>query len=176
MLCRPERPASMNAAHLHLLLNHVPVLGSLAGVVLLACAVLSPRQPARTAALVLLVIGGAFGVATYLTGEPAEEIVEASFPDIPHRLIHEHEDAAGWAVWLLGIAGGLALVLLWVARRRAVHRGWLALLLVIATMTAVATVRTAASGGHIHHPETRPDFVSGGEDEQDAEDDAEDDE
>jgi hypothetical protein len=153
----------MNAAHLHLLLNHVPVLGSLIGAAVLIGTALSPRQTGRTTGLVLLIVAGVFGAATYLTGEPAEEIVER-LPNISHDLIHEHEEAAEPTVWLLGASGALALVSLVLARRRPLHRGVLVLVVALAALAALATLRTAALGGHIHHPETRPGFQSPAED------------
>ena len=61
----------MTAAHLHLALNHIPVLGTLLGTVLLAYGLWQRQEPVRDVSLGLLVGVGAVAVAVYWTGEPA---------------------------------------------------------------------------------------------------------
>jgi hypothetical protein len=66
----------MNAAHIHLALNHIPVVGTVIGLFLLATAVLRRRdEPTRASAAIF--IGAALFLApVHLSGEQAEEGVE----------------------------------------------------------------------------------------------------
>ena len=59
----------MNAAHAHLMLNHVPVLGVVFGVLLLVTAMVRKSDELFKTSLVAFAICAAVGVPVYLTGE-----------------------------------------------------------------------------------------------------------
>ena len=65
----------MNAPHLHLLLNHIPVLGTAFGLGLLVFALCRKSDELKKAAHGFFLVTALFSVSTYLTGEPAEEVV-----------------------------------------------------------------------------------------------------
>ena len=67
----------MDWTHFHLMMNHVPVLGSIFGFVLLAWGMLRGSTEIKKVALTILVLTALFAIPVYLTGEPAEETVEA---------------------------------------------------------------------------------------------------
>jgi hypothetical protein len=87
----------MNWAHVHLLLNHVPVIGVAFGFFLLLLGVVRKSDELKRASLVVFVVVGALAVPTYLTGEPAEKIVR-DLPGVSRALIEQHEDAAMFAL------------------------------------------------------------------------------
>ena len=58
----------MSFLHLHLLLNHVPVIGAVLGVLLLAAAVMRRSDELGKAALVLFALLAATSVVVFLTG------------------------------------------------------------------------------------------------------------
>jgi Domain of unknown function (DUF5666) len=66
----------MNAAHLHLILNHVPVLGVVFAGLLLGTALWYRSAQFQRVALVAMVGSALVAVPVYLTGERAEEAVE----------------------------------------------------------------------------------------------------
>jgi hypothetical protein len=150
----------MNGAHLHLLLNHMPILGSLFGLVLLLVAMVR-RQPALVkAGLITLLIAAALAIPTNMTGEGAEEVVE-NYPGVTRALIHEHEEAAELAMWALELTGALALVsLLLLARGHARATLLTRLTLAGAFVSFGLMARAGNLGGQIMHPETRSDAVS----------------
>ena len=80
-------------AYLHLLSNHVPILGSLFGILLLVVALIKPNLKTTLSAYLILLVSGIGGIVTYFTGEPAEESIE-HVPGISHKLIHVHEEMA----------------------------------------------------------------------------------
>ena len=145
----------MNAAHLHLLVNHLPVILPPLGLLLLLCAKLRKSDDLHQAALGVFVLGALLAVPAYYSGEPAEERVE-NLPGVAKFLIHEHEESAEWAAVTIGILGVLAApALILRARRRRVPAPLGAAVIVAALLTAVVMGRTAQLGGRIHHPEIR---------------------
>ncbi|WP_133272618.1 hypothetical protein [Hymenobacter radiodurans] len=150
----------MNGAHLHLLLNHLPILGSLFGLVLLLVALVR-RQPLLVrAGLITLLVAAALAIPANLTGEEAEEVVE-HYPGVTHALIHAHEEAAELAMWALEFTGALALAsLLLLTRNHARAALFTRLTLAGAFISFGMMARAGNLGGQIMHPETRGDTVS----------------
>jgi hypothetical protein len=146
----------MNPVHMHLLLNHLPVVGTLGAVAILAYGLLRRSAEVTRLSLGLLVVLALLGAAVYLTGEPAEELVER-LPGISEGIMEKHEEAALIATALLGAVGLLALGGLLAFRRRpaGVPRGFALLALVLAIAPAVAMGYTANLGGQIRHSEIR---------------------
>lgn len=148
----------MNAAHLHLVLNHVPVIGSIVALLLLAYALLRRNDELTRAALGIFVIAAILGVAVYLTGEPAEEIAE-KLPGVTRHAIHEHEEAGEVAAWLLGIIGAISLGGLIAYRKRpgGIPRRFSIIVLILSLFPTAAMIRTANLGGMVRHTEIRSD-------------------
>jgi len=150
---------NLNPAHLHIMLNHIPLFGSLFSALLIAWGLLRKSEDVLRLGLAL---GFVVGIATYgvmLTGEPAEHVVE-HMADVSRRTIHAHEEAADWATYILVAAGVLSLLaLLMVRRRKSAGRTLSILALVVSLVGFAAASRTALLGGEIRHPEARPGFV-----------------
>jgi uncharacterized membrane protein len=107
------------------------------------------------AAFWVFILAAVAAIPTYLTGEPAEEIVE-HLAGVSHEAIHEHEEAAEITMppmILLGLISIIGLFL--VARRGAVPRWLFAMALVFALVTVGLMARAANLGGKIHHFEIR---------------------
>lgn len=154
---------NLNLAHVHLLLNHIPVLGPLFGIGLLAWAIVRRNESFFRASLWTFVIVGLFTIPTYFTGEPAEHILKRmGLPGIDRHAIEEHQDAALFAFIALGVLALLSIFLL-VRYRRAetTPRGWAIATLLVALWAASVLARTAWLGGEIHHPEVRSGATAG---------------
>ena len=109
----------MNSAHLHLLLNHIPILGSAFALVLLGWGLLRRSEPIARVGLATLVLAALFAIPTYLTGGAAEHLVE-DLPGISEAAIHPHEDAALISSYALGALGAACAWMLWRYRRTGV--------------------------------------------------------
>ena len=145
----------MDAAHLHLILNHAPLFALVFAALGLAWAVFRADGGVARASLGLLVLAGLLVVPTYLTGEDAEDIVEDQV-GVSHDAIEEHEDAALGAAIATGIVGLIALVVLVLFRRGEVPRTATVSMLVL-TLAAAGWIGYVANlGGQINHPEIRP--------------------
>ena len=146
----------LNPAHYHLLLNHLPVLGSFFLALLLTIGLVRRSRELTRITLVLTLL---FPVATYvvtLTGHKAEHYLEdeAWFDE---DLVHEHEERAEAALIVSGVAGALALVALWVSRKGAELKPAMTLLVLLAVLVSAGMVAwTALEGGVIRHEEVRP--------------------
>src|SRR5688500_18663016 len=120
----------VNAAHLHLLVNHLPILGTFFGLALLLAALLRRSGELRVAALVTLVLVGAAAQVAVRSGERAEGLVE-ELDGVAEADIHEHEEQAeraGWAATATAIAALAALF--WRRASRALT--WVVLVLALA--------------------------------------------
>jgi hypothetical protein len=150
----------MNAAHLHLMFNHVPVMGVLFVVLLLLWANHRQSLELIRAALVTFVsIAVAAGVV-YMTGEPAEEVVEG-LPGIAEASVEAHEAAALVSLGLAGTLGIFGVFGLWRLHRVARIPRWLPMgSLAGALIVAISMAWTANLGGRIRHPETAGSFVT----------------
>jgi hypothetical protein len=151
----------MNPVHIHLLLNHVPVIGTVIGILLLGYALLRRSQDVTRASLGIFVLAALAGGAVFLTGEPAEERVE-NLAGISMPILERHEEAALIAALLLAAVGVFALVGLIVFRRReaGIPRGFATVALILALVPAAAMGYTANLGGQIRHSEIRSDAVA----------------
>lgn len=146
----------MSVVHLHLLLNHVPVIGTFFVAFVLAVAIWRRNDGMAKLALVMTVGVGLVAAAVYVTGEPAEEAVE-HLAGIGESMIHEHEEAAELAFVASSLAGVLAVLLLLWARSKPLARWASSATLVVLLGVGALMARTANLGGQIRHTE-----ISGG--------------
>ena len=142
----------MSLVHLHLLLNHVPVVGALVALILFAAALWLRDVVSTKFALAFTAGLAVVAIAVYFTGEPAEEAVE-HLAGVTKSAIHEHEEAAELTTIVIGVLGGLSLLaLLWLRSRRAPR--WMAAAGVVGTLAVSALMGwTANLGGQIRHTE-----------------------
>lgn len=144
----------MSTVHMHLLLNHFPVIGAVIGLLLLAFAAWRGGPELLRATFALYVLLAVVAVVVYLTGEPAEDAVE-KLPGFSDALVERHEEIALISTIAMGVAGVLALVALFVQRKR-VLPPWVARGGVVVGIGVVALMGyTANLGGQIRHTEIR---------------------
>lgn len=145
----------MNWAHVHLIINHIPVIGIGLLILLFIVAIVRKNKGLITVALAFIILISLATIPVYLTGEPAEEVVE-DMPGISEELIEEHEEQAEIAFILVEVAGGLALITL-IARRYSDKLGQRLVILTLLVLIVSGGLIgwTANLGGKIHHEEIR---------------------
>ena len=151
----------MNPTHIHLLLNHFPIIGTLIGGMIFIVGWLKKSQHLTRAGAVVLVIMALVAIPVYLTGEPAEESVE-KLAGVSEQLIEAHEDAAGIALSIMmvtAIASLLYLIGSWMNRNWAGKLSWLVSIMALISFASMA--RTGYLGGQIRHTEIRSGMVQG---------------
>ena len=146
----------MTGAHLHLLVNHAPILGALFAVLLLLASYRwSPETLTRTALLVLVGVGIAGAVSNF-SGEPAEDAIRR-FPGVKRAIIHEHEEIGEKAFIVAALVGVGALVVLVRSRRTVLSNGVRIGFTVAALVVSGMMGYVGLLGGRIRHTEVRPD-------------------
>jgi hypothetical protein len=148
----------MNAVHLHLIVNHLPVVGSLFAAGLLLFALARREGSIRRLALGSLLLVALTALPAYLSGEPAEEAIE-NRPGIEELRVERHEDLARVALIGLELAGAIALAALIIFRRRAIPGSLLAVALIVDLGAAALLARVATLGGEIRHEEIRNEAI-----------------
>jgi hypothetical protein len=144
----------MNGAHLHLLMNHGPVVGSVFAALLMAWMVARGSADGRRVALAGLLVVALASLPAYFSGEPAEDAVEHQ-PGIEQRRIETHEGAAKVALVGALVTGAFALAGLVRFRRREPAMGFLFVALGLNLASVGLFARAASLGGEIRHPEIR---------------------
>lgn len=142
----------MNIVHLHLLLNHVPVVGALVSLLLFAATLLMRGAVSTKFALAFTTGIAVIAIAVYFTGGPAEEVVE-KLAGVSEKAIDRHEKAAEMTTVATGILGALSLLALVVFRAKPAPR-WVAFAGFAGTVVISALLGwTANLGGQIRHTE-----------------------
>jgi hypothetical protein len=143
----------MNPLYFHLLTNHAPVFGTIASILLIAFALFRRSRDVTFAGLGALILTALITIPVFLTGEPSEKIV-GDLPGFSEDRIHEHEDAAKFAMIATQVAGGLAMITLILSIGSPEPRRRLLSVVAIFALFALTVVgRTAYLGGKIRHTE-----------------------
>ena len=144
----------MDWAHIHLALNHFPIILAVMGAVAAVVATFVPRRGTWMYAAASLTLAGLFVLPTYFTGEPAEHVLNRPWY-ITRGSIHQHEEAGLISAVLVGLVALIALV----AWRRMVRYpretslpGALRTSLLVGSLAAAAHIfYTSLLGGQIVH-------------------------
>ncbi|HEV2653735.1 MAG TPA: hypothetical protein VGT82_02205 [Ktedonobacteraceae bacterium] len=145
----------MTTVHLHLLLNHIPILGSIFITVLFIVALIYRNTFLQKVLLWSLVVVALFTAATYLTGNGAEQAVQG-LPGVSEDILHLHETVAKVGLALMFVTGAIALAgALFYSFKPKLPRLLLVLVLSILLLNSGVFVYIGYLGGQIHHPEIR---------------------
>ncbi|MBC7607905.1 MAG: hypothetical protein H7199_13255 [Burkholderiales bacterium] len=149
----------MTDAHLHLLLNHFPILGTIFGLGILIAGMVLKNKSLKNTAYVLFVISAIFGAFSMGTGEGAEEMVE-DFPNIGKQIINEHEEWAEKLALLLYALGTLSLLSLFFSIKKNNFEKYTAIITLLLAIAAVFLAKeVGTSGGEIRHTEIREQLL-----------------
>lgn len=149
-------------AHLHLALNHVPIIGLVVASIPVLIGILFHSRGALASGLLAVICCAGTMPAIMETGESAREaFVDGSIDpglDAPgNAAFHEHSGRAKVAAPVVYAAGILALVALLALIRFPRQAAWIGWAVLIGNLiSASLSVWTAEAGGRIRHPEFRP--------------------
>lgn len=145
----------MSSAHIHLILNHFPIVGVMVAVAIFSIGRLRRNALFQQLSLWLLVVFALAAIPLYLTGESAEHTV-SRLPDVSKALIENHEKAAGVALVVIEVLGGLGLLgLLLFGRTTPLPKAFAVGVLVVALSATGLFAWTGYLGGQIRHSEIR---------------------
>jgi hypothetical protein len=147
----------LNAAHLHIAINHLPVVGFMAALVLSICALFTRDRMLDMTAWMFTVGCSLTAVVSYLTGGPAEEMLSGT-PDISNAYLSAHERWGEWTYYAAMAIGALSLLGWFLAKRKEdSDRKALILLILMLFAANFMGALTASLGGDIRHPEIHGD-------------------
>ena len=153
----------LTPAHLHLALNHVPIIGLAVACLPVLVGILFHSRGALASGLLAVVLCAGTMPAIIETGEAAQESfvdgsIEPGMDAAGKEAFHEHSHrakATAPVVYAAGILSLVALLALIKFPRQAAWIGWA--VLVGSALSIALSVWTAEAGGRIRHPEFRPE-------------------
>ena len=149
----------MNDAHFHLVVNHMPIVGLLIGILILITGLLLKRTEVKLTALGVLIFSAIASVPTFYTGEGAEEVVE-NISGISETLIHDHEELAEKFFTLTLILGAIAIIAFIAELKKFKYAKHLIILVLILSISDLVLAKfVGTSGGEIRHTEIRTDAI-----------------
>jgi hypothetical protein len=152
----PKLVFGLDAPHLHLLTNHIPIFVTLSGLIVMGIAFWKRDHLARQIALLLLSIGNAGALLTYWLGQQSYKPVRGLADENGQAWLDLHMERAEQVVWLYWVAfivSAAALAWCWRSRRFTA--------LATSTAGALGAVSLALAGwiadagGKIRHSELR---------------------
>jgi len=154
----PELANQADLAHVHLLINHFPTIGTILGLGLLLLSFIRKNDHLKKVSLEVLFLIALATMPVYVSGQAAAEALKGQ-SGVSAAAIVAHNDAALGSFIMMEITGFVAWLVLWRMRRI----GWPTTgltytVLVLSVMTVAAVARAANIGGDIRHPE-----ISGGQ-------------
>ncbi len=146
----------MNSAHLHLLLTHAPIFGTLAGLFLLLFGAARKSEQVKRLGLLFFIMTAAVTLPTYLTGAPSAQQLKSAFPTMPLEIAEQHEEVAILALVAVLFLGVLALAGSFLFQKAKNIPGWFtATVVALAIVSMVSLAWTATLGGKVRHTEIR---------------------
>lgn len=148
----------MNLAHVHLLLNHIPVIAIPIGFLFLLHSLWRANASSTRFSYLFLFLTSLSVIAVYLTGEPAEKVIE-HLPEVIESVISPHEDAALIALIMTLIMGAFSFIALFL--REGAKARYARNAVIFTVFVSISTLSyTAFLGGKVRHTEIRDDFKS----------------
>ena len=144
---------SFNMEHLHLLLNHIPTVGSVAALGLLIAAFIRRDEGLKLVGLEVLFAIALLTLPAYMSGAAAFQKLRGQ-PGVSDSAMRLHQDVALYGFTWLEFAGFLGWITLWQARRHGrPPRGMVVTTTVLLAVAFAVMARAANLGGDIRHPE-----------------------
>ena len=150
----------MNDAHLHIAVNHIPIIGIVFGLGILLAGLLFRSIAVKNTAYVVFITSAIAAYASISTGGGAAGMVK-DMPDITREIIHTHAEAAEKLAFLLYGLGLLSLMGIFFNRKNssaAKYTGFV--VLILAAVGCWLSLAAGTTGGEIRHSEIRSDNKS----------------
>jgi hypothetical protein len=145
----------MSAVHFHLIITHVPLLGTLIAAFLLIAGQFGEHSFTRKSAYVLLIICGLSAFMSSASGEQAEILLQ-SYPRFEKAAIAAHKKLAGTSFVFSAVLGLCSMFGIWIESKEKPIRkffGWVCVFYAIINFSLFSYV--AYHGGQIAHDEIR---------------------
>jgi len=143
----------MNLPHVHLLLNHFPIIGTIIALGLYLFALIGKSEDLKRSSLVIFAGIALLSIPTYMSGNGAEEALR-KVPTVSKNAIAAHNNAALVSLVFMELTGMFAWLALWQSRRFLHTRRWtIETVLALSVITVYFMSVTGNTGGQINHSE-----------------------
>ncbi|MBK8451354.1 MAG: hypothetical protein IPL42_15595 [Saprospiraceae bacterium] len=143
----------MDQTHIHLIITHLPIFGSILGGFVLAHGIWTKSNQTKIAAYNLFIVSSIGAGIAYLTGEAAEETVE-NLQGVVETTIGQHEDFALFALISLIVLGLSSILGLYLTLKESLLTRKIAFIILLVSIISFGLVaRTGYLGGQIRHTE-----------------------
>jgi uncharacterized membrane protein len=145
----------VNFAHLHLLLNHFPVIGTIIGLGLFLISLFKQNEDLKRGSLIIFAAMALLSIPTFTSGVGAKMMIKGQ-QGVSDALLDRHEGSAMLSFWFIEVLGGMSLIGLWEFHKKSRQSSWnVAAVLLLSLLTVLLMGRTSNTGGDIRHPEIR---------------------
>jgi hypothetical protein len=143
--------------YIHVMLNHLPIYGTMLGALALGISLLLRSRAAQITALVITLIAGASAYPVLVTGQRAYKTIRSMADDTGAEALDEHMDRAEKTIGAFYFLAVLALAgLLVPIKWPKAGLPLAAVTLAVAIICSGIAVYIAQAGGQVRHAEFRP--------------------
>ena len=145
----------MDELHLHLVVNHLPIIFPIVGIIILLIGIFSKSEVTKRNAYIIFILGAFTSIAAMGTGEGAEDSA-TKIAGLSENMIKKHEEVSEIFAALTYVLGVISLVALIASFRNSVISKYAPFLVgVLAVVALFFAQKAGTTGGEIRHTEIR---------------------
>jgi len=147
------KPKIMNDAHMHLVVNHLPIVFPIVGAIVLLTGMLSKSEPVKRMAFLIFILGAFCSLAAMATGDEAEHFVK-HLDGFERNRIKTHEELAERFALFSYVFAAVSAFALWASFKRKKLANVLSFVILAFAMAILYFGKeTGTTGGEIRHNE-----------------------
>jgi hypothetical protein len=144
----------MLLTYLHLMLNHIPIFGTIVLFFLFAHAIIYKKDHLVKVYLWFFALTALITIPVFLTGDPSSEYLKTFFPGVNSELIESHETFGYLSLIIILVLGASGLIALRVYKLKEIIPAWFKYSFLVVSFICVLIISwTGKTGGEIRHNE-----------------------
>ncbi|SEW06278.1 hypothetical protein [Kaistella antarctica] len=145
----------MDELHLHLVVNHLPIIFPIVGLMILLIGIFTKSEVTKRNAYIIFIVGAITSIAAMVTGENAENSA-TKIAGLSESLIEKHADISEIFAILTYFLGGISLAALILSFKNSVISKYAPFVVgILAIVCLFFGQKVGTTGGEIKHTEIR---------------------
>ena len=145
----------MDELHLHLVVNHLPIIFPIVGIIILLIGILSKSEITNRNAYIIFILGALTSIAAMATGESAEDSA-TKIAGLSENLIEKHEEISEIFAGFTYALGAISMVALFASFKNSVISKYTPFVVgILAIICLFLAQKVGTTGGEIRHTEIR---------------------